>query len=205
MVDGGFVIADGPVVERVFPDGAAQVVAGIGKPVYNAVSGPATSTGLADATAVAPEPDGSVLIADENTDRIRKLDPAARLSTVAGSGTGQLQVTVGSDTCRNPHVGIQWNEFYLDPPYGAGLPSLTRRPINVKFTSSLSAAIVLSVRQQDRLITQTQGTFRAGTHTVKLGKPPAPGSYGLALSGTTELNNRVLHACADSLLNVVRG
>ena len=105
MADGGFVIADGPVVERVFPDGAAQVVAGVGKPVYDATSGPATSTGLADAIDVAAKPDGSVMIADENTDRVRKLDPAGRLSTVAGSGTGQLQVTVGSRQLPEPARG----------------------------------------------------------------------------------------------------
>jgi hypothetical protein len=204
MADGGFVIADGPVVERVFPDRAAQVVAGVGKPVYSAASGPATSTGLADATAVAPEPDGSVLIADENTNRVRKLDPAGRLSTVAGSGTGQLQVTVGSDTCPNPNIGAQWYEFYVQPAYGPGPPSPTRRPLHIGFFSSLPAAIVLVVLQGGRLISHTHGKFVAGSHTVQLRKPPAPGSYGIALSGTTQLSTQTLHACADSLLNVVR-
>jgi len=202
MPDGGFVIADGPVVERVFPNFSAEVVAGTGKPVYTATSGPATSTGLADATGVAAQPDGSILIADDNTDRVRKVDPFGTLTTVAGSGTPQLQVTVGSDTCPNPDLGGQWYAMYV-VPYIGNPSSPAGQPIRVTFDSSLPAEILVTVSRRGRQITHMRGRFNSGIHTVKLGRPPAPGSYDLDVTGTTELNRRVLHDCAESFLSVV--
>ncbi|HEY2655193.1 MAG TPA: hypothetical protein VGI55_05350 [Solirubrobacteraceae bacterium] len=208
IAGGGFVIADGPVVERVFPDGTAQVVAGVGKPVYEATSGPATSTGLADATAVATESNGSVLIADQNTNRVRKLDQAGRLSTAAGSGTGQLQVTVGSDTCTNPSRRPPWDSFYLVPAQTPTTQSLTGQPIHAEFYTSTRAAIVITILQQDRMITRWYRQVPAtgiSPDTVKLGKPPAPGSYDMVLRGAAEFHGHMLHNCARLTLNVVRG
>jgi len=204
MPDGGFVIADGPVVERVFPDLVAEVVAGTGKSDYTATSGPATSTGLADATGVAVEPDGSILIADDDTDRVRQINPHGRLTTVAGSGTPQLLVAVGSDACPNPdEQHSPWGAMDV-MPYLARPSSPAGEPIHVTFETSLRAEIEVTVSRRGRLITQTRGTFRSGDDTVRLGRPPAPGSYDLAVSGKTELNGRVLHNCADSFLSVVR-
>ena len=201
--DGGFVIADGPVVERVAPDLSVSVIAGTGKPVYTAATGPATSTGLADATAVAVQPDGSILIADDNTDRIRKLDPSATLSTVAGFGTSQQFVSVGSTSCPNPDPRGPWGDLVLIP-YVGNLSSPAGKPIHVTFETSLPAALVVSVSRRGRPITRDRSRFRLGMHTVQLARAPAPGSYNVEVSGTTELNRRVLHNCAQTLLNVAR-
>lgn len=201
--DGGFVIADGPVVERVAPDLSASVIAGTGKPVYTAATGPATSSGLADATAVAVQPDGSILIADDNTDRIREVDPSATLSTVAGFGTSQLFVSVGSTSCPNPDPRGAWGDLVLIPYIGHP-SSPAGKAIRITFETSLPAALVISVSRRGRPITRDRSTFRVGMHTVQLARAPAPGSYNVQVSGTTKLNRRLLHNCAQTLLNVAR-
>lgn len=202
MPDGSFVIADGPVVERVWTDGTAAVVAGTGKPVYDASSGPATSTGLADATGVAAEPDGSILIADDNTNRVREVDATGMLTTVAGSGTSQLLVSVGSSACPNPHSALPWYAIEVVPFIG-NPTSPAGQPIKVMFSTSIRAEIFIRVSRHGRVVARTHGTFGSGTHTVRLARPPAPGSYDLSVTGTTELNRRMLHNCADTFLNVV--
>ena len=201
--DGGFVIADGPVVEKVAPDGSAQVIAGTGKPDYSAASGQATSTGLADATAVAVAADGSILIADDNTDRVRNV-AHGQLTTVAGSGSHQLLITVGSTSCPNPDPRGQWYMMGLEPLYG-GISSPAGQPIRVTVTTSLRAQIVVTVSRRGRRITSSRGTYRGPTATVPLGRPPSPGVYDVSVSGTTELSGHVMHNCAEALLNVVRG
>ena len=201
MPDGGFAIADGPVVERVAPDLSAKVVAGTGQPVYNATAGPATSTGLADATAVAEQPDGSILIADANTDRVRKLDGNAILSTVAGSGTPQLLVTVGSSACPNPDQRGAWYVLDIIPWIGHPV-SPSGRPIRVTVESSLRAWLVVTVRRGNRPITARQAVFNSGRHLVQMARAPAPGSYDVTVRGAAELHGRVLRNCAETFLSV---
>lgn len=200
--DGGFVIADGPVVERVAPDLSVSVIAGTGKPVYNAASGPATSTGLADATSVSVTAMGSILIADDNTDRIRSVDASGNLSTVAGSGTQQLLVSVGSTSCPNPDLRGAWYDLSL-VPYLTIPSSPSGRPIRVTVETSLRAWLVITVARRGRVIASTSGRFTK-VRTVGLGRAPAPGSYVVDVRGLATVNGSRLHNCAESLLNVVR-
>jgi hypothetical protein len=198
---GGFVIADGPVVERVGPTGGAEVIAGTGKPDNTATSGAATSTGLADATAVALTSDGSILIADDHTDRVREVDPGGQLVTVAGSGSPGQLISVGSRSCPNPDPRAQWYGMSLVPTYGE-LSSPAGRPIVVKFTTSLRASIAVSVSRRGQIVTSSRGTYDPTTHKATLGRPHAPGSYDLEVSGTTKLNGHVIRNCAESNLSV---
>jgi hypothetical protein len=200
--DGGFVIADGPVVERVAPDSSTSVIAGTGKPIYTADSGPATSTGLADATALTVAADGSTLIADDNTDRIRLLDTPGNLSTVAGSGTEQLLVSVGSTSCPNPDPHGAWYELAL-VPFLANLSSPAGHRIGIIVTTSLPASLTVTVTRRGRVIARSRGTFRVGQHLVRLGRAPAPGSYVAQVNGVTRLNGAMLRNCAQALLNVI--
>jgi hypothetical protein len=200
--DGGFVIADGPVVEEVGPDLSAEVIAGTGQPDYSAANGPATSTGLGDATAVAVGSDGSVLVADDNTDRVR-LIATSQLSTVAGSGSHVRLESIGSTACPNPDERGTWYQLDLVPFIGS-LRSPTGRAMKITFQSSLKAWFTLTVTRRGLRFGGMQRAYSSGLHTVKLGRPPAPGSYTITLNGRTKLNGRLLSNCADSLLNVVR-
>ena len=198
---GGFVVADGPVVELVRPTGDAEVIAGTGKPDSSAAAGPATSTALGDATGVAVESDGSILIADDHTNRMREVNSRGQLATVAGSGSPQQLISIGSRSCPNPDPRAQWYGMSLVPTYGV-LSSPTRHRIAVRFTTSLPATIVVTVSHRGQVVTSLRGTYNPTTHTVILGRPHAPGSYDVRVSGTTKLNGHVIRNCAASNLNV---
>ncbi|HEV8713074.1 MAG TPA: Ig-like domain-containing protein, partial [Candidatus Binatia bacterium] len=61
-------------------------VAGTGNFSYSGDGGPATQAGLRGPSQVAAGPDGSLYISDTQSNRIRRVDPEGRITTVAGSG-----------------------------------------------------------------------------------------------------------------------
>lgn len=84
--DGMLYIADsfGNTVYRRAADGSVTVVAGNGKTSGFTKSGPAKEVSLNSPTAVAVSPDGTVWIADNGNDVVRRVDPAGSLTSVAG-------------------------------------------------------------------------------------------------------------------------
>jgi hypothetical protein len=90
MPGGGFVFSsgNGSYVRRVSPTGTITTLAG-GINLVNGFSGdggPATKARLNLPMGVDVQPDGSVLIADSNNHRIRKVSPTGIITTVAGNG-----------------------------------------------------------------------------------------------------------------------
>ncbi len=87
--DGSLYIADttNHRIRRVRPDGIITTVAGIGTQGFSGDGGPATQASLRFPTGVAEGPDGSLYIADEDNDRIRRVGPDGIITTVAGNGT----------------------------------------------------------------------------------------------------------------------
>jgi sugar lactone lactonase YvrE len=67
-------------------DGIITTVAGDGTTAYGGEGGPATSTGLDNATSIAVDAAGNLFISDRNHNRVRKVTPAGVISTVAGNG-----------------------------------------------------------------------------------------------------------------------
>jgi hypothetical protein len=87
--DGGFLIADAGNfnIRRVSPAGIISTVAGTtGTFGASGDGGPATAATLRPFT-VATAPDGSYLLAEADTDRVRRVSPTGRITTVAGTGT----------------------------------------------------------------------------------------------------------------------
>jgi hypothetical protein len=87
--DGGFLIADAGNfnIRRVSPAGIISTVAGTtGTPGATGDGGPATAATLRPFT-LATAPDGSYLLAEADTDRVRRVSPTGRITTVAGTGT----------------------------------------------------------------------------------------------------------------------
>ncbi|WP_295433562.1 PKD domain-containing protein [uncultured Thiodictyon sp.] len=84
--DGSLLIADtlNNRIRRVGPDGRITTVAGNGQAGFSGDGGPATAAALALPSGVAVGPDGSLFIADNN--RIRRVGPDDRITTVAGNG-----------------------------------------------------------------------------------------------------------------------
>jgi len=63
-------------------------IAGNGTAGFGGDGGPATSAMLNAPNGLAETPDGSILIADSNNNRVRRVSPGGIITTVAGGGTG---------------------------------------------------------------------------------------------------------------------
>lgn len=85
--DGDLLIADGHHVRRMTPEGVVTTVAGTSEPGYSGDGGPARLAKLRGVAEVVEGPDGSVYVADELNDRVRRITPLGLISTYAGNGT----------------------------------------------------------------------------------------------------------------------
>lgn len=89
--DGGVLIADSgnDRIRRVAPNGTISTIAGpqiAGRASgYSGDGGPATAARLSSPRDVAAAPDGSVIVVDSGNGRIRRIDPAGNIATIAGS------------------------------------------------------------------------------------------------------------------------
>jgi RHS repeat-associated protein len=86
--DGSFYIGDtfNHRVRRVGADGIITTIAGNGGCGYGGDGGPAVLAQLCQPTGLATGADGSLYIADRLNQRIRRIDPAGIISTMAGDG-----------------------------------------------------------------------------------------------------------------------
>lgn len=86
--DDGFVVADpaAHVVRRVSADGTIQRLAGTGREGTSADGGSATRAALRAPRSVTVLDDGSVLIADADDHRVRRVAPDGTITTFAGTG-----------------------------------------------------------------------------------------------------------------------
>ncbi|MGH9189361.1 MAG: hypothetical protein ACRD0Q_04920 [Acidimicrobiales bacterium] len=88
MADGGFLVVDtgNERIRRVSNGGTITTMAGNGQSGYEGDGLAATSTALNKPHNVAVQSDGGVLIADRSNERVRRVDGASFISTVAGTG-----------------------------------------------------------------------------------------------------------------------
>lgn len=86
--DGSVIIGDAntTIVRRIDPAGVTSTVAGTGTPGFSGDGGLAVAAQLNSPRDIAVAPDGSILIADASAHRVRRVDPAGVMSTVAGTG-----------------------------------------------------------------------------------------------------------------------
>lgn len=86
---GGFLVVDvgNQRVREVSADGTIATVAGDGTAGFSGDGGPATSASLFNPHAAFATPDGGFVIADASNQRIREVDAAGTITTVAGDGT----------------------------------------------------------------------------------------------------------------------
>jgi len=85
---GNYFFADsgGFIIRKVDATGIISTVAGTGGGGFSGDYGPATSATLNAASNVAVDPAGNLLISDTNNHRIRKVDAAGIITTIAGTG-----------------------------------------------------------------------------------------------------------------------
>ena len=86
---GNIYIADGANnrVRKTSATGIITTVAGTGSSGYSGDGGDATAAALSGPTGVAVSSDGTVYIADNGNNRIRKVSPTGTIATLAGNGT----------------------------------------------------------------------------------------------------------------------
>ena len=87
--DGSVYIADSGnnKIRKIDPSGVVTTVAGTGYPGSSGDNGQATQATLLSPTGVAVGADGSVYVADQGNNKIRKVDPSGVITTIAGNGT----------------------------------------------------------------------------------------------------------------------
>ena len=111
LPDGSILIPDSANnrVRLVSPAGTISTVAGDGTAGFAGDGGPATASELNVPFGVAPLPGGGFLVTDHNNNRIRRVGPDGRITTVAGhraegfSGDGGLAVHA---SLKLPHAAV---------------------------------------------------------------------------------------------------
>ena len=159
-----FVAGDLNQVMRIDPDGTIRVVAGNGLRRFAGDGGSARAASLAFPTAVALDRQGNIFITDTSNQRIRKVDAAGIITTVAGGGTRP----VGSD--------------------GLGTAMQLSAPFDLKFDST--GNLLFIERHPARLRRMTSGgmiTTIAGDGTLGFGGDNGPATQAKfhALEGMT--------------------
>jgi hypothetical protein len=98
--DGGFLVADlgDDRIRRVSPGGTITTIAGTGTSGFAGDGGPATVAQMNNPAALALTGDGGFLIADAGNNRVRRVSPAGRITTVAGTGQANFSGDGGPAT-----------------------------------------------------------------------------------------------------------
>jgi hypothetical protein len=73
-------------IRKILPGGTITTVAGDGNVGFDGDGGPALAASMSAPTGVTATANGSILIADSENDRVRRVDPDGTMRTVAGSG-----------------------------------------------------------------------------------------------------------------------
>jgi hypothetical protein len=79
-------VVNGNTVRRINADGTVTTVAGTGRAGFSGDGGPAISADLNGPQSIAIDSAGDIFIADAQNNRIRRVDPAGIITTIAGSG-----------------------------------------------------------------------------------------------------------------------
>jgi sugar lactone lactonase YvrE len=110
--DGAVFLSDGfnHAVFRLAPDGEVERVAGTGEAGYAGDGGPGANARLYRPADLRLDRSGNLYIADVRNHRVRRLDPAGRITTVAGTGEQGFSPD-----------GTVATEARLDTPWGLGL------------------------------------------------------------------------------------
>jgi len=135
--DGAIYIADSGNhrIRKVTPSGVISTVAGTGERGFRGDGGPAAAASLNFPRGVSVDAAGNLWIADSGNHRVRKINPAGVISTVAGDGTeGELNLprSAVADSAGNVFISDTGNhrirlaspQSRLRTVAGAGAPGL---------------------------------------------------------------------------------
>ncbi len=96
---GNLYIIDGQVrIRKVTPSGTISTIAGTGISGFSGDGGLATTAEFNGANGIAVDTSGNIYVTDYNNNRIRKINPAGIITTIAGNGTSGYTGDGGSAT-----------------------------------------------------------------------------------------------------------
>lgn len=218
--DGSPLIGGGSNVARLGGDPVLQTIAGTGRSGFDVDAGPATAVTLGQVSAIATTADGSVLIADADDDRVRRLTTDGKLLTVAGNNTPLPRVALyqsggaaaaaplgaaapNSGNCgrkkpRSRSLSVSFFTSFAPPPLRARRGHVVTVPI--RLTEKANVAVAISGPK----------TFK---RTVKRSAPAKvikkfkliklkPGSYTLRVQASARAGTRRVYSCATASLCV---
>lgn len=164
--DGSFVVADSWTnrIRRVDLSGTITTVAGSGVEGAGGDGGPATSAQLFSPNGITVDASGQIFIADTDNGRVRKVDTAGTISTVAGTGvfgynsdgipatTAHLWSPIGLavDPSGNLLIGDNGNSRVRMVETASPVPALAPLPAAVWTALLVAAAGAAAVRRRVR-------------------------------------------------------
>jgi RHS repeat-associated protein len=106
--DGSFYVIDyyNHRLRHVGTDGIVETVAGTGTPGFSGDGGPASQAQIDSPEAVEIAPDGSVYVADQGNQRVRRIGTDGVIETVLGGGSGTVGVPGTESEISGPGIAI---------------------------------------------------------------------------------------------------
>ncbi len=215
LAGGGLLIADtgNDRVRKVSGDGTIVTVAGNGIRGFGGDGGPATSASLNSPHNLAVLPDGGFLVADEGSNRVRRVWPNGTITTAAGTGTAGFSGDGGRATAAElnqpkaiavlPNLQgflvadaansrIRVVTIDLRPALRLRLTSRSLRiragaQARLVFDLSDPATLRIDVRAGTRSVTRLTAKAAPGRHTLRFGRGLRPGRYVLDVRATASL------------------
>lgn len=185
--DGRMVIADARNhrVRVVGADGMINTLAGSGIRGFAGDGGRATAASLNLPRGVAVMPDGSIVFADSDNQRLRRVDPAGTITTIAGTGAQGAggQAVAGASSSLDGPRGVALSRFG-DAVFADGR--------NAKVRALAQDAAVYDTASRATTVTLTAGsvTYGAGSVTATVGgESPAPRGSVTLIEGPTEVGS----------------